>query len=198
MEHMAQFNVVDVVALILMTIGMIRGVSKGLSGELAELISAAAALVVGWRFYQPLGNYLKNVSRMSETGSYLAAFLVILVGGYIAMRLLRVMLRALMEFSFKGKLERIGGGLAGLLRTTVVISAFILIVALIPQARVHRVVAEESVFGKFLYNNLGPVYDTLSEKYPALKIPREQQVDFSDGEPKAEPSPKIKDLGPLP
>ena len=174
MEHLPQFNIVDIIAMTLMAIGLIRGLAKGLSGELAGLLSACAALVAGWYFYKPFGGYLTGVTRLSERGAYALAFALTLVGAYILMRILRIVLRSLMEFSFKGNLERIGGALAGLIRMTVFSAALILVASLWPNDYVHEHFAVRSSFGRLLYDHLGPVYENLSEKYPALKIPTKE------------------------
>lgn len=178
MEHAPQFNLVDFVAVVVITLGLIRGVIRGLSRELAELISAGAALFAGWFFYRPLGEYLGRVSRLSEAASFAAAFTVVLVGAYVLMRVLRLVLRHIMEFSFKGRIEKVGGGIAGLLRVGVVVSAVLLTLALWPNDFLHRHFARESFLGRFLLGRLGPVYEDLAERYPALKARYDEKADY--------------------
>ena len=176
MEQSPHFNIVDIVIMVLLLLGLIRGAWKGLSGELSDLISIAAAVFAGCFFYEPLGSYFLMNTRLHETASYLAAFFAALVGAYLLMRVLRLVLRHLMEFSFKGRIERIGGALAGLIHAGVVTTALVLVVGLLPDPTVHRRFVEESVFGNVIYERLGPVYEDFSEKHPALRMPGEKKT----------------------
>ncbi len=174
MDTSTHFNIVDILVVILILFGLIRGYMKGLSGELAGLFSAAVAVVGGWYGYRPLGNYLAENTRLSDSAANAAAFTLALAGAYLLMRILRLVLRSLMEFSFKGKIEKIGGLLAGGIRMTVVAGALTLLMALLPHEDIHRLVAEESVFGSSVFNTLGPVYEKMLEEYPELQIRRKE------------------------
>jgi uncharacterized membrane protein required for colicin V production len=167
MDNLSHFNVVDLVALILILLGLIRGFMKGLSGELAGLLGAAAAFAGAWYFYTPLGHFLADQTRLSEPAATATAFVLALTGAYLAMRILRIVLRSLMEFSFKGKLEKIGGLLAGGIRMTVVVTALTLLMTLWPHEYLHRLFAEESAIGRFVFQQLGPVYEKMAEEHPA-------------------------------
>jgi uncharacterized membrane protein required for colicin V production len=175
MDNLSHFNIVDIAALILVLLGLIRGFVKGLSGELAGLLSAAAAFTGAWYFYTPLGNFLADKTRLSEPATVAVAFVLALIGAYLAMRILRLVLRSLMEFSFKGKLEKIGGMLAGGIRMTVVVTALVLLMALWPHEYLHRLFVEKSAFGGFVFEKLGPVYEKIAEEHPALKIPGKEE-----------------------
>ena len=175
MDTSLHFSIVDIIVVILILYGLIRGLTKGLSGELAGLLSAAAAVTGAWYFYTPLANFLADKTRLSGSANIAVAFVLALVGAYLAMRLLRLVLRNLMEFSFKGKLEKVGGMLAGGIRMTVVVTALVLLMALWPHEYLHRLFAEESVFGRFVFGALGPVYEKIAEEHPALQIPRKEE-----------------------
>ena len=175
MDNLSHFNIVDIVALILILLGLVRGFMNGLSGELAGLLGAAAAFAGAWYFYTPLGNLLADKTRLSERATVAVAFVLALIGAYMAMRILRLVLRHVMEFSFKGKIEKIGGMLAGGIRMTVVATALVLLMTLWPHEYLHRLFAEESVFGGFVFEKLGPVYEKIVEEHPALKIPRKEE-----------------------
>ena len=185
MDTSTHFNIVDIAVVILILFGLVRGYMKGLSGELAGLLSAAVAVVGGWYGYRPLGNYLAENTRLSDSAANAAAFTLALVGAYLLMRILRLVLRSLMEFSFKGKIEKIGGLLAGGIRMTVVTGALVLLMALLPHEGTHRLVAEESVFGSSIFNTLGPVYEKMLEEHPELQI-RQKEYPAVEEEPAVE------------
>lgn len=185
MEHLPRFNIVDLVFLGVVALGIIRGLAHGLSGELARLISAVAAVYGGWKLYRPLGTYLAEHTRLSEPAAYPAAFVLMLVGGYIAMRIVRLVIDALVDFSFKGRLEKTGGALLGVIRSTIVFGAFVVVMGLVPNSYIHRLFAEDSVFGRVVCRHAAPLYDRLAGKYPGLKAVEEENS-FDRVEPKAD------------
>ena len=196
MDNLSHLNVVDIAVLILILLGLIRGFVKGLSGELAGLLGATVAFAGAWYFYTPLGNFLTDKTRLSERATVAVAFVLVLIGAYLAMKILRLVLRHVMEFSFKGKIEKLGGMLAGGIRMTVVVIALVLLMTLWPHESLHRLFAEESAFGRFVFEKLGPVYEKMAEEYPALKIPRKEEP-FADesviGEKTEEPAEHTED-----
>lgn len=175
-DSLPLFNIADLVVFGILLFGLIRGFIKGLSGELAGLISVVVAVAAGRFLYRPLGLYIGERTTLGEPAAYAAAFIVTLLGAYLLMLILRLMLRALMEFSFKGKIERLGGALAGLLGAAVFAAALLLVLGLWPNDRLHRVFAEDSVIGHAVYTWLGPVYERFSEEHPALAIPRREEA----------------------
>ncbi len=76
---------------------------------------------------------------------------------------------------------------AGGIRATVVVSALVLLMAMWPHEYLHRLFAEESVFGRFVFEKLGPVYEKIAEEHPALQIPRKEK-------PAVEEYPAVEDI----
>lgn len=185
MENLPQFNLADLGFIILVLIGLARGWARGLSGELARLLSVAAGLAAGIYFYQPVGRHLVEQTRLGEweePATHGIAFGLIFIGTWLAMRLLRFLLRHVMEFAFRGKIEKVGGALAGLLRSAILAAAGVLLLGSCPVAGLRRFFFEESVIGGTLARHLLPVYDELREKYPALQaLPRRGEPDLEDG-----------------
>lgn len=177
MENLPQFSIIDIAAMALVAVGLVRGMTRGLSGELARLAGALAAVAAGWFSYRPFGEFLARVTRLSGAGSYALAFILTLVGAFVVMRILRFVLRHIMEFSFKGKIERVGGALAGLIRMTLVCAALLLAGGLSPNSYLHRVFAEDSRLGRFVFEKLGPVYERWSEKHREPKGQSEEGLD---------------------
>jgi len=177
MDYLSQFNVIDIMVLAVVILGAVRGWVKGLSGELAGLISIGAAALIGWIGYRPFGELIWQHTRLSESAAYLWAFILLLIGGYVLMRLIRLFLKVIMEFSFKPPIEKMGGALAGIIKTTVICATFILLMGLLPNPSAHALFAEKSCFGQVAYKYLGPVYESLAERYPALRIDNENKTD---------------------
>ena len=187
MNELPQFNIFDIIGLLYFLFGLYQGLRRGLSGELASVLSTALAFVGGWKLYQPLGDYLLKISKLTPPSAHALAFAILIIGGYIVLKIIRLLLRHLMEFSFKGKLERLGGALAGLIRVAVVASAFVLIVGLGPGAYLRNLVIEHSVFGSRIFSYLGPVVESLKERYPALQQAGGQPAAPAEGESEEPP-----------
>lgn len=191
MENLPQFNLVDILAMIYIVLGVVRGFLNGLSGELARLLSVVVAVAAGLHFYEPMGGYLLDHTRMGEwdpKAAYMVSFGVLLAGGWLAMRLLRVVLRHLMEFTFRGRIEKVGGALAGFLRYSVEAGAIILLLGLVPHEAMRKHFVDESFFGRPLALYVLPAYEKLAEKYPALRIPvRREAGDLEEEAVEAEP-----------
>ena len=196
MNELPQFNIFDIIVLLYLLSGLYQGLRRGLSGELASVLSTGLAFVGGWKLYQPLGDHLLKVSKLSSPTAHALAFVILIVGGYIVLKIIRLLLRHLMEFSFKGKLERLGGALAGLIRVTVVAAAFVLMVGLGPGAFLRSLVIEKSVFGSQVFSRLGPVVESLKEKYPALQQAEEPAVPADEMQPDSSNDTEV--LGDLP
>ena len=195
MNELPQFNIFDIIVLLYLLFGIYQGLRRGLSGELASVISTALAFFGGWKLYQPLGDHLLKITKLTPPTAHAAAFVLLIVGGYIVLIIIRLLLRHLMEFSFKGKLERLGGALAGLIRATVIAAAIVLVVGLGPAAYLRHIAIEQSVFGSEVFSYLGPVVENLKEKYPALQRAGEPAV--PPEEESAEPQDNEDDVPPI-
>lgn len=165
------FNAVDIVALVILLFGVWRGFRRGLSGELARLISLAVVMIVGWQAYEPLGERLAEFTRLDPEQSRLAAFLCTVLAAGICMLALRLVLRQIMEFTFKKPLEKIGGMAAGFLRSSILIVLIVVAAVLTPIPYFQRVFAEESWVGSAVVLHVVPVYRQVAEENPQLRLP---------------------------
>ncbi len=171
-NSLSTISVVDAIVVVFLVFALFRGLLKGLSAELAGLISAAVALLCGWHAFRPLGEWVEAHTRLSGNPAYVLAFTLAVTGGYLVMRIVRLVLRNILEFSFKGPIERVGGALAGLLRGAIVAAAVLVFLSLWQNEAVHRWIVEESVAGRFVTHRLRPWYDAMIVEHPDLPLPR--------------------------
>lgn len=165
------FNIVDGAVGIIVLVGILGGIRRGLSGELARVIAAGAALYAAWHFAQPMAAWVMDQHPMSYEKGYSVAFIAILLAAFALTLLLRAALRSFMMFAFKGKLERIGGALCGLARACIVVVFLVLLVSLAPAGDFRESVVNESVIGSFVCRHVRPVYDEIRELKPELPLP---------------------------
>ena len=165
------FNLVDVAVGVYLLWGLIRGLKRGLSRELARLLTMFVAVGAGWKLYRPVAERVGEVTRLTEQGSALMGFALTLLAAGGAMVALRWVMRNLTEFRFKGRLERVGGAAAGLLRCALVAGAVITLCSLCPIGMIREAFGERSVLGSALTTHLLPAYAALAEDHPELDLP---------------------------
>jgi len=154
-------TVLDFCVAIFLAVGLFIGLVRGLSGELAR---AAAALLVagaGFRFYPALSDTLQAHTRITPAAAPALAFLLILLCGLTGFVILRHFFKRLLQPAFRGPVERIGGALAGLLRCTVILLAFLFFCSLAPVAYLQRYVLQASRSGQLYLQYVVPLLERL-------------------------------------
>jgi len=168
-EFFDSFSVVDGIAVAILVYGIIVGLRRGLSGELSRMATAAAAILAAWYFSSNAAAWLMEHKEMTVQDAYNASFVAILFGTYALGACLRVLLRHMMSFTFKGKLERIGGALCGGLRAAAVAALLVIASGLLPESSFKADILQHSHIGRWLGIYLEPVYTRLSERFPAIR-----------------------------
>lgn len=164
----SQFNWVDVIWAVWLLVGLLQGLRRGLSGELARVISAGLALWAAWRFYEPLATRLDAHTDLSPLATAGLAFVGLTVAGLLVMHLIRLLLHHVLQFTFRGKIERLGGMLAGGLRAGLFAAALIFALGFVAQEDVRRHVVTESFIGTHLQRWASPVWEELRAEFPQL------------------------------
>ena len=159
-----QFNWVDWAFAAVLLYGAATGAVRGLSRELATLIAMAVAVIVVRLFYEPVSAWVcAHWNWNAELTRLLAVVALALVTLY-GMRLLRIALGAMMTFSFKGAVERIGGLLTGLVRQGATFLVLLLAASFVPSSWLQRAVMYDSATGRAALPVLVEGYNALAEK----------------------------------
>lgn len=179
------FNAVDWTVVVLLLLGLISGFRRGLSGELATVAATVISGIAAWKLSGwAQGLLLQNLDltpREATMGGVIAVFAIV----YLVLWIVRRTLRAMMDYNFKGKAERMGGALCGLIRFFILALIGLLIATFIPNPDVQQAVARDSFFGRFVDNRVRPLADDLAKKH-GVEIP-------SEGVPPANDLPPIRD-----
>lgn len=149
------FTVVEAFVLVLVLWELLWGLKRGLSGELARLVSTTIVLAAGLRFYQAAGRLLADNTKLSEDPelALAVAFLLIVVCFALLFLILRLILRLLMSVKFNEKIDRSGGGIAGLLRGVLLALLCLYAAGLWPHAYLRKVVREQSIVGRTVFQH---------------------------------------------
>jgi len=187
-------TVIDYVALAYLAFGLIRGMLRGLAGELARLTGVAVAVVAGWNLYEPLGEKISEFTRLTGQDSYLAGFLVTCASVWLIMSLIRWGMKELMELTFKPLLNRTGGAGAGFLRCALLLSALFMAMGLCRIDYLRTKFTEESFVGAKVNEYLLPMYITITEERPELRFGLEESAQDDEHDQGQEDTPS---LGPV-
>ena len=169
-----QFNWVDWTFVAVLLYGAAMGAVRGLSSELATLIGMVVAVVVTRLFYEPVSFWICDRWGWNEEVTRLFAVVLLALVTLYGMRLVRIALGALMTFSFKGLVERVGGLLAGFVRLGVIGLVLLLAASFVPSAGLQRAVMLDSTVGRQALPLLVEKYNELAAK--AALIPAEIPV----------------------
>lgn len=158
----------DGAALLLLWIGLIRGRTKGISGQLLELLQWLGTVFLGALLYRPVGHWLQPHLQVSSVAANVIAFL--LIAGLLKLAIARLengISEKLLSGDYFGRMEYPLGMLAGVL-----IHAAMLLAAL-SLTRARLVTTEElnlarkkqlAELGSNFFPDLGKVQEEIFEK----------------------------------
>ena len=147
-------SIVDIVTLAVIAVGALMGLIRGLSGELARLVSTIAALLIGLRFYRPISKWASDSTRLTGDSALALGFVVIIIAVIVIMVLIRIIMKRMLKVVIEGGVERIGGLIAGVISTSVTVFMCFVILNLMPNSYLKRKFGEETIVGTVVRNTM--------------------------------------------
>ena len=117
----------DIILLILLGYGLIKGFFKGLFVELASLIGLIAGIYGAFHFSDYCATILKDQFNWDETYLKISAFAITFLVILLSIILAGKALTKLADFAALGLLNKILGGLFGLLKMTVIVGVLVIL-----------------------------------------------------------------------
>ena len=154
----------DAIVVVLLIGGILTGIRKGLSGEIAMLVATLASGLAAWKLSGWAGGLFARNTSMSGAEAGALGVLVVFLGVYVGLYFLRKALAAMMQFNFKGKAERIGGALCGLIRMVALALVLLLMATFIPNEKAQSAVNNGSFCGRFVNEHIRPICEDLARK----------------------------------
>ncbi|HMP71790.1 MAG TPA: CvpA family protein [Kiritimatiellia bacterium] len=170
-------NPVDAAVAIILLVGLIGGVRRGLSGELARLITFVAAIYLAWLLAPLAANAFAEEKGIPTHEMFVISFVALLIVLYILLGVIRWILHFVLDFSFRGKLEIYGGALFGLSRYLIFCSVALLLLSKAPSEGVQALL-QGSVSQAAIERFIQPAHQRLSDRFPALRIPEQDDEDL--------------------
>lgn len=147
MDTLPPPSLIDLLALAMLVLGGVQGYFRGLSGELARLISVIIAFMLGLRFYHPFGSWALEHTRLEGRPSLALAFVVTVVTVIVVLLVLRHVIKRIMKIVVEEQVEKSGGVLAGVVRAMVYVVIVFVVLNLVPHEYLNRKFGEESLIG---------------------------------------------------
>ncbi len=138
-------NSIDIAILVVLLIFTLRGIVKGLIGEVMGFVAVLLSLVLAVRWLNIGTAFLLSFLSLSPALAMMISFVLIFAlvfGGTLAIaRLFRKLLRVTML----GWVDRLGGGAFGFLTGAVLVSLLVMLVSLIPLNETYRQYEKDSI-----------------------------------------------------
>ncbi len=140
-------NAVDIAVIICLMIGAVQGFIRGLSGELAQLLSAVAGFGSGVWVFGPISQWMQKNGRLGEDASRAVSFVASMIAAIILMIVLRLVFKKLISGIIQEKFDKATGSIAGMLRAGIFVLMFLILMNLWPHDYINRLFGKESIFG---------------------------------------------------
>ncbi len=158
------FNYIDLAALVFVVIGAFVGYCRKLSGEIALLLSVGAAFFIGLFFYEHVGVWLVTNTKLDVGGARIATYVFLILSAGIVMVVSRIVLGKIMNLVIGEKADRVGGVLAGSIRSILLVLIFFLAMNIIPYEYLNSKFGEESYIGRGVIRFLPSLEEIIDEK----------------------------------
>ncbi len=113
-------NTIDIILFLFLGFGLIRGLWRGLIIELASLLAVILGIYGAIHFSFYTANILNRYISLDKSAMEAISFAFTLILIMLAVMLLAKMLTKVVESASLGLLNRLGGGLFGLLKMTII------------------------------------------------------------------------------
>ncbi|WP_109301915.1 CvpA family protein [Aquimarina sp. AU474] len=143
-------NYIDIILGILLIWGMVKGLSKGLFASLASLVALVVGIYIAVHFSHIAGEYLEQFVNWSDGAMKLSAFAVTFVLVVVLVSLAGKLLTKIADYAALGILNKILGGVFGILKMAFIASVIIIFVDSIN--RNITIIKKETLDSSILYH----------------------------------------------
>ena len=157
-------NTLDIILLVLLIPGAVRGISKGLLEQVISLAGLLASVYLAYRFSQPVCDWLAQYIQVGDNILHAAGFVVVLIAVLIGVMLLSKLLTKVVDMASLGWMNRLLGFVFALAVSTLTLS---LLAILFDTVNVKFELVKPAVLNESLL--WGPLKDLGYLVFPYLK-----------------------------
>ncbi|MFT5752091.1 MAG: membrane protein required for colicin V production [Flavobacteriales bacterium] len=148
--YLYQMNTIDIVFGIILILGFIQGLRKGLFVELASLVGLIAGIIGAIYFSHFVGDWLVEKTSWSEQTINLAAFAITFVIIIVVVSMAGKLLTKIADFAMLGIVNKIAGAVFAVLKFAFLLSVVLMF---LDAANKHLdIVSEEDMESSVLYH----------------------------------------------
>jgi membrane protein required for colicin V production len=125
-------NIFDILILVFLGAFVLKGLLRGLMKELCTLVGLIAGALLALNFRQPLAESMVSSFSLPEQLCGVLAFLVIFLLTMLVFSLFGMVLSRYVKLMYIGGLNRVAGGLFGLLQGIIIVSLLVFALTLRP------------------------------------------------------------------
>lgn len=120
-------SVVDIALLAIGCFFIIKGLFKGLSGEVMSLVAVVGGFYCSLRWREPISDVISNTFGISGAGASIIAMLAVFLCVYIVCTVIHKVVRRVIKGTSLTWLDKMLGGLAGVLKIYVICVAVLIV-----------------------------------------------------------------------
>lgn len=158
---MEGFAIVNVILLSILAVGTIAGLTKGLVRQVIELIGIVGSFFIAVLFAGWLAAILQEYVSLPYSPSLVIAALAIFIAGVIGFHFLAISIRKLVHLTFLGWVDRLCGGILGLIMGMIVTSLLVWAALELPVSKDVRRAVENSTVSMFVQPIAPWVFDVV-------------------------------------
>lgn len=126
-------NPFDMAVVVVIGFMTILGVFRGLIREAASIAGLLAGFCTAYFFFRPVGDLLEKYAALG-TYADIVGFILLFCAAFLAVILVGALIRFLMNLAFLGVLDRILGGLFGMVKGILIVAfGYLLLVTFVPR-----------------------------------------------------------------
>lgn len=157
-------QIIDIIISTLLVVGLLMGLVKGLVKQVASFAGLVCGLLVGRAFYMPVGGFFVKIFKLSVEASHITAFVLILILVPLLFSLVGWLLSKLLSAISLGWINRLLGGLVGVLKFALLAGIIITGIEIFDQR--DSLIAEEQKEASVLYY---PIYEATGIFFDGIK-----------------------------
>lgn len=164
MDNISAPNVVDIIALVLIAIGGIRGFYHGLSGEIGHLTGVVVSFLAAIFAYGWIAAWMAGNTVLSERTANAVAFIVTFIGAMVMVFLVSRIIRHIIRSSIEEKRDKGWGAVIGLARAAIIVIAIFVALNFWPNEYLNRVCGTESTIGSVVLKFMPDIREQIDRK----------------------------------
>jgi membrane protein required for colicin V production len=155
-------NVFDIILLAFLLFGFIRGFWSGFFVSLASFVSILVGIFIAIKFSSFTADILRNTFSKDWKHLEIIAFVITFIAVVIGITLLAKVFTKMADFSGLGLMNKILGGVFGLLKTLLILSVFLHFFEKLNENKTFA--SEETLEESFLYQPVSEISEVIFPK----------------------------------